>query len=246
MNDSSSNNKSSARPHSRLSRIETQWSIVNQAHDFDRNRQDAVSILIDRYTPAIRRYLLACLRDEDAAEEVFQEFALKLVNGSFKNAEPEKGRFRNMIKTALYRLIVDHHRRKNRKKDKQSDQQMEHIAHATDPPSDESFLIQWRQSLLDEVWIRLEILEKQCDRPYYLVLRTRVDSPNLTTRELRSLVAKQRDDVPELSAFRVFLHRARKRFAAILVELVKESLDEPTDDEVESELIDLGLHHFLN
>jgi hypothetical protein len=50
--------------------------------------------------------------------------------------------------------------------------------------------------------------------------------------------------VPHGSAFRVFLHRARKRFAALMLEQVTNSMEDPTDEAVELELIELGLHHF--
>lgn len=235
---------SGSSPYSRLSKIDTQWSIVDKAHR-QSEASDAFAILFERYTPAIRRYLLASLRDPDAAQEVFQEFALKLVKGSFKNAKPEKGKFRSMIKTALYRLMVDYHRRKNRNRNRQTEHPIDHVALAPKPEQDDSFVIQWRQSLLDEAWVRLEFLERQCGRPYFTVLRTRVDSANLTTRQLHEKIKVSRKDIPDLSAFRVFIHRARKRFAMILVELVRESLNQPTDDEIEQELIDLGLHHYV-
>ena len=69
-----------------LSRIETLWSVVRQAHDdgseVARTAQDE---LLERYGGAARRYLLAALREENAADEVFQEFALIERSTVFEN-----------------------------------------------------------------------------------------------------------------------------------------------------------------
>src|ERR687891_2597361 len=95
-----------------LSRIQTAWSMVRRAHGDHTAVHDAQQSLLDRYGGAVRRYALAALRDEDAADEVFQEFALKFVRGDFGNADPHRGRFRAFVKTIVYRLIVDHQRRR--------------------------------------------------------------------------------------------------------------------------------------
>ena len=80
---------------SRLSRIETLWSVVCEAHDGDvGRRRPAQEVLMQRYGPAIKQYLLASLQDAEHAEEVFQEFALKFIKGDLKHVCPEKGKFR--------------------------------------------------------------------------------------------------------------------------------------------------------
>src|ERR1051326_6536809 len=94
---------------SRISRIETAWTLVREAHQADDAEvMKAQEALLQRYTGAIYRYLLGVLRDANAADEVFQEFALKFVRGAFRNADPEKGRFRDFVKKALWNLIHDH------------------------------------------------------------------------------------------------------------------------------------------
>src|SRR3990172_1957475 len=99
---------------SHLSQIQTLWSLVERAHGDHTNVQSAQQSLLDRYGGAIRRYAIAALRDEDAADEVFQEFALKFVRGDFAGADPGRGRFRAFVKTIVYRLIVDHQRRRKK------------------------------------------------------------------------------------------------------------------------------------
>ncbi len=231
---------------SRLSRIETHWSVVHKAHNSQNNGASAFAILVDRYGPAIKRYLLGSLKSEEAASEVFQEFALRLVNGDFKNASEHKGRFRNMIKTALYRLMIDYHRKQARSRKLNSGQPAEEIADHQERvvEDDEKFLISWRQSLLDETWSRLKELEQKTGQPYYQILKARTDEPRLTTKQLHRLLQSTGTSIPELCSFRVFLHRARKRFSTILLQLVIESLDMPSEEAVELELIELGLHHY--
>ena len=94
-----------------ISRIQTAWSMVREAHGDHTAVQSAQQPLLDRYGGAVRRYALSALRNEDAADEVFQEFALKFVRGDFGKADPERGRFRAFVKTVVYRLIVDYQRR---------------------------------------------------------------------------------------------------------------------------------------
>ena len=94
-----------------ISRIATAWSMVREAHGDHTAVQSAQQRLLDRYGAAVRRYALSALRNEDAADEVFQEFALKFVRGDLGKADPERGRFRAFVKTVVYRLIVDYQRR---------------------------------------------------------------------------------------------------------------------------------------
>ncbi len=235
---------SSSHP-SRLSRIETQWSMVDLAHGSKSSRGHVQEQLIERYGPAIKRYLLASLKNEDAAAEVFQEFALRFVRGDFRNADAEKGKFRSMIKTSLYRLMIDYHRQSTKQKKLGLAVEVDEVvAEQDDEPKNDSFSMAWRESLLDESWNRLEQLEQQTGKSYFTVLRTRVDQPQLTTRQLYQCLVERDVSLPAESAFRVFLHRSRARLAAILRDQVVQSLDNPTDEEIELELIELGLHHY--
>src|SRR3954464_14274604 len=101
---------------SRLSRLTTHWGQIEQ---MKAGRASLVAAaqqaLIYRYGKPIKRYLVAALRDPDAADEVAQEFALRLVKGYFRHADPERGRFRDFIKGVLRNLIInDRNRRRGR------------------------------------------------------------------------------------------------------------------------------------
>jgi DNA-directed RNA polymerase specialized sigma24 family protein len=58
----------------------------------------------------VYRYLLKALRDPEAAAEQSQEFALRFVRSDFKEADPERGRFRDFLRTVLYHLVVNYYR----------------------------------------------------------------------------------------------------------------------------------------
>jgi len=230
---------------SHLSRIDTIWTMVHNANDSKSKGTEAQSQLFERYGMAVKKYLLASMRNEDAAADVFQEFALRLIRGDFRNANSNKGKFRSMIKTALYRLMIDYYRRNQKQKKLGSGNDFQDIAEAPESgPRFDSFTLAWRESLLDETWNRLEQLELNTGKSYFTVLRARVDRPRLTTLQLLDSLVESGKKFRSEAAFRVFLHRSRKRFAAILLQQVIDSLHEPTDEEVELELIELGLHHF--
>jgi RNA polymerase sigma-70 factor (ECF subfamily) len=99
----------------RLSKIDTLWSLVRQAHGGAATVVSASQEqLLTRYGGAVHRYLLGALRDANAADELFQEFCLRFLRGDFQNAHPQRGRFRMYVKTALLHLIVDHQRRQQK------------------------------------------------------------------------------------------------------------------------------------
>jgi RNA polymerase sigma-70 factor (ECF subfamily) len=90
---------------SHLSQIETHWTAVIRAHRA--GADDGVMAraeLLERYGGAVHRYLLASLRDVEAADDLAQEFALRFLRGDFKNADPGRGRFRDFLKRAVYHL----------------------------------------------------------------------------------------------------------------------------------------------
>src|SRR5580765_2902538 len=93
----------------RLSQMKTRWTVLFEAHQPEgdaagRARRD----LLLHYHAAVHRYLLGTLRDATAAEDLTQDFAVRFLRGDFKQADPERGRFRDFLKTSLRRLVFDH------------------------------------------------------------------------------------------------------------------------------------------
>jgi RNA polymerase sigma-70 factor (ECF subfamily) len=228
----------------RLSQIQTVWSDVQLAHTDDApGVRTAQERLLATYSGAIRRYLRAAVRTDDAADELLQEFSLRFVRGDFQNVTPERGRFRNFLKTCLYHLVVDYQRRQRRARLAVADtEQLVAAASPADTPeSDAAFLRSWREDLLRRAWKRLKEDQRSTGKPYYSVLKARAENAELSSAELAELLAErlQRELTP--NNLRVLLHRAREVFAEFLLEAVTDSLPEARRDLIEEELIELQL-----
>jgi RNA polymerase sigma-70 factor (ECF subfamily) len=227
-----------------LSRIQTVWSMVRQAHGDHTAVQAAQQSLLDRYGGAVRRYALAALRDEDAADEVFQEFALKFVRGDFGQVDPERGRFRAFVKTVVYRLIVDYQRRRKKRllESPMHSNLAEPSADSGESPGDDTaFQMSWRDELLARCWQKLADDEKRSGKPYHTVLRYRVDHADERSPELAAGLSTVLGKPINAGAVRVLLHRARDAFAELLLAEVVNSLADESIDDAEEEIIELDL-----
>jgi RNA polymerase sigma-70 factor (ECF subfamily) len=229
---------------SRLSRISTKWSVLAEAHRGpEPQAQAARGELFRRYQGAAFRYLLGAVRDTDAAEELFQEFALRFIRGDFRRADPQKGRFRDYLKSALYHLVANHFGQQ-RKRPYPLDATIERAVDPREPPeSVKPFEQSWRDELLARAWSALEAVERQGGQPYFTVLRFRTENPRLNSAEMaRQLTSALRPPHPfSESGIRKLLQRARGRFAELLVDDVAFSLGNASLEQIEEELIEVGL-----
>lgn len=226
---------------SRLSKIETLWSMVRHANDTaGTDPQNAQQQLWNRYHGAARRYLGAALRDSDAVDEVMQDLALKIVRKDFRNADPDKGSFRAFMKTVLFRMVADYRRSKARSKERSPLVEGSDVAE----PTDASFSQPWREELLTLAWIQLEELESESGSPWHTVLRAKIDNPQMKTPALADLATKKAGKPISESNYRVLVHRAREKFSDLLVEQVAHTLDSPGTHQLQEELAELELLEF--
>jgi RNA polymerase sigma-70 factor (ECF subfamily) len=229
-------------PDPRLSHITTLWTLVRQAHAGPTDAGgDARGALLERYAGAAHRYLLGALRDQEAADELFQEFALRFIRGDFRSADPGRGRFRDLLKTALFHLVVDHQKRRQAWPLPLGSGIPEPAAPAGPPDSEVEFLNSWREGLMDRTWQALAELEQQTGQPHHTVLRFRTDHPLLSSAELAEQLGLRLGRAYTVDAVRQALHRAREKFTDLLLEEVAGSLENPTAEELQQELTDLGL-----
>ncbi|MBY0228983.1 MAG: hypothetical protein K2W96_06875, partial [Gemmataceae bacterium] len=176
-----------------IKNIETIWGQVAVSHSTDAvARKMAQEAVLARYKPAVLRYLRACLGDPDQADEVWQNFSVRFVEGAFRNADPEKGRFRDLLKTAIYHLVMDHHKKRRR--------QMPNLSpDAPEPAQEESSIVEpddqfakaWRNELLNRCWEALATEERLSKRPLHSVLRCRAAHPDKRSHELAGLLGAQ-------------------------------------------------------
>jgi len=228
----------------RLSRIETLWSVVRRANDGSLEKaKQAQETLLERYGGAIRRYLLGSLRSEDAADEVFQEFSLKLVGGAFQKADASHGRFRSFLKTTLFHLIIDYQRRAKRNATRALIEETPDRPFCEDrlAEEDRAWTRSWREELLAKGWSALARIEQTTGTPYYTVLRFRSENPEMRSQEIAAQLEGKVAKKLGSSSVRVLIHRARELLADEVLDLVRDSIDNASLDECEQELIDLNL-----
>jgi len=224
-----------------LSRIQTMWPMVQQAHGSPGDSAtSAQRQLLELYMPSIRRYVLAAVKDDHTADELVQDFAVRFLRGEFKAADPARGRFRDYVKTAVYRLIVDHQRRQRR-------QMLPLTAEAivADPREtaqlDREFLIGWRQQLIARAWEALGRREQETGRPLYSVLKARNENRELTSEQLAKPLGQSLNKQVTADWVRKWLCLAREAFGDLLLDEVARTLQDPSFDLLEEEAADLGL-----
>lgn len=228
---------------SRISRIETMWTLVRDAHtEGDAHLAKSQEALLQRYTGAIYRYLVAVMRDPNAADEVFQEFAVKFLRGAFRNADPDRGRFRDLVKKSLWNLIHDH-RNKQRRMPGAIESESMIAAPESDatPRSDREFTERWRDEILERTWTALAEEEKNGKQPYHAVLRFRAGHAEMSSAQMAKALSQQLGKPMSDAAVRQVLHRARDKFADLLIAEVRRSLVSADDDALRDELSELGL-----
>lgn len=229
-----------------ISGMETYWEVIRKAHDGAPDEVRAAQHeILQRYRPAIYRYLLACLGNADSADEVLANFDHRFIRGDFRNADPEKGRFRDLLKKALYHLVIDFHKSKKGKIQNLSPEGAENLAvQDSTYDSDRQFLDTWRATLLNKTWDALLSEERRTGRPLHTVLHFRAGHAEMRSAEMAVELGGRLNQKVTADWVRQWLHRARERFAELLLEEVKVSLHEPTPDTVEEELIDLHLFEY--
>ena len=226
----------------RLSQMSTQWAMVFQAHSGTPDEASkAASQLMCRYAGAVHRYLLKALKNPDAASELDQEFAVRFLRGDFRHCDPERGRFRDYVKRAVQNLINDYYRRK--RPNVSLDYRLRRAGgrRQRTRPIREQFLESWRNDLLDRAWNALSELERSSRQPYFTVLRSRVEHPDLKSNELAKRLSAALGRPLTAGALRQALQRSRQKYVDYLIDEVLGSLDHPTRDALEEELSDLKL-----
>lgn len=218
----------------RLSRITTLWTLHVRAHSPDAATAGRAELL-HRYRAAAYRYVLAAVRDADAADDLAQEFAVRFLRGDFGHADAGRGRFRDYLRTSLRHLVTDHQRAK---KLAPAPLAVEPAAEAED--ADTTFQTAWREELMERTWQRLA-----AEQPTgHAALRVRVEEPELTSAQMAERLTAQLGRAQTAEGVRKALQRAHERFAEVLLNEVAATLDRPTAADLEGELQELGLTRY--
>ena len=223
----------SSAPKSALDQISTRWAAV----------KDPVKFLM-RYGPAIRKYLDALLKNVHDADEVSQDFLLRVLEHGFAGADPDRGRFRDYLKRAVRNAAFTRLRRKDGAV--RDEGVLSGLADDDLDQADAEFLADWRRCLLDRAWRGLEAHQRRAaGNLFYTALRLAVDHPEEDSEALAARASEQAGRPLRADAFRKQLSRARRAFAQLLVQEVTLTLEKPTPEMLEEELGELGLLEYV-
>jgi RNA polymerase sigma-70 factor (ECF subfamily) len=229
-----------------LEQQSTLWSVVLRAHHGPTDEQMAARRrLVEHYGGAVRRHLSRVLRDPEAVSELYQEVALRIMNGAFHRADPARGRFRDYLKTTIQHLICQYRREQGKRPRLLSPEDPEPAAELPSlPDPEQQFLDSWREVLLLRAWQRLAEAELQTGRPLYTMLHFRAEHPDLRSPQMAEQLSARLGRPLTPDALRQALHRAREKFADLLLDEVAQTLDAPTAEQLEEEVLTLGLHRY--
>ncbi len=224
----------------RLEQIETRWSLIQRAHaKGGQPATEARQALVLKYSTAIRRYIAAMTDARDDAEGIAQEVVIKLLKGDFSGADPQRGRFRDLLKTAVRNMVRNYWRREKRRGS--VDYDLERIPDDTTVTED-PWLDGWRANVLDLTWTALEQYQRErSGRIAYTLLWMRSKYPDDRSEELASRLSEKLQHSITATTVRQQLRRARLRFAELLVREIADGLDDPTPERITDELVSLGL-----
>jgi DNA-directed RNA polymerase specialized sigma24 family protein len=231
---------------SRIDAIATHWSLVREAHAAGKpqNATMARQVLVLRYARAIRRYIGGIVKNTTDADELAQDVILRLMAGDFAGADPNRGRFRDLLKTAIRNMVHNHWAKANRRRPVDVDLALvESDSGGLDAEWDNA----WRQTVLDHAWAALK--EHQRTNPGssdFTLLQMRRDFPDLDSEGLAAKLAAQTGNPVRSDTCRQMLRRARIRFSEFLLQEVGAGLTEPSKDRVAEELAALGLLEYLH
>jgi RNA polymerase sigma-70 factor (ECF subfamily) len=230
-------------PERELNRIQTLWTVVRQAHG---GAGEAVAAahqqLLERYGKAVQRYLLGALRDPEAAEELAQEFALRFLRGDLQRADPQRGRFRDFVRGVLIHLVTDYYRDQRRRPRLLSPAGLEAATpQGATPEADRLFQDSWRDELLSRAWKALAQLQEQTGQPFHTVLWQRAQQPQTRSAAMAEQLGAALGKPVTAAWVRQTLHRARHKFGHFLLTEVVQTLDNPTEQQLQDELRELGL-----
>ena len=232
-------------PAPRLDGIETQWSLVQRAHQGTIvSGNDARQALVMRYSPAIRSYVKAMTRDDEEADEISQDVVVRLLQGDFAGADPQRGRFRDLLKVAVRNMVRNHWDKQNRRRGVDFDLQL--MQDDEIPAEIDEWLVHWRTNVLEIAWSALERYQRtHAGSIAYTVLRLRADAPQDNSDQLAATLSEHLGKEVRPDSFRQQLRRARVRFAEFIVEEIASGMVRADPARIQEELICLGIYEHV-
>ena len=225
----------------------THWSVILAARTADESKQrKIINDLMARYWKPVYCYLRRQGHKDDVSRELTQGFFCEIILGRelILRADPDKGRFRTLLLTALERYLVSVHRKKSRRKrqPKAGIRQLDtdHLSNLVTPQTEmkpeEIFYYTWATDLLDLVLD--EIKDEYCstDRDsHWYAFWLKVAGPIIENSEAPSYVdICSKCGIEDESRASNMVITVKRRFRSVLRRHLRNLVQ--TDSEVDDEL----------
>lgn len=198
--------------------------------------------LVQTYWGPIYAYIRRCGHGKEAAADLAQEFVATVVleRGLIGQADPERGRFRTFVKSAVRNFLVDQHRRATTQRRMPSGKVvisggLEEVEPSPTDDPEKAFDRQWAVTLLS---VAMERLEAECMaggmKAHWEAFRDVVINPTLrmtTGAPLAEVAVRLSAGSPERVSSMV--QTVRRKFRRILMEAARETVAEPGEAEGE-------------
>ena len=215
----------------RLDEISTEWTIIKDPAQF-----------VLRYGPAVQLYLVVLLKNRHDAEDVAQEFFIRITRHGFMHAHAATGPISRLPQSGGAHAL-------NFLRGKRSaDTRIEAAAPSRElqMAADQAWLAQWRRIILDRASAALERHERASPGNLFsTVLSMIVDHPGDDAKKLAERTSARIGKPMRADAFRKQVSRARRMLARLIVREVEQTLDQPTPEHVKDELIELTLWDYV-
>lgn len=232
---------------------QTDWSMLEAASD---DASVAIDQLARRYWPAIFAYIRSTGRNVQDASDLTQGFVCDVLLGRrlFAVADPQRGRFRTLLLTALKNYLTERHRYDNRKKrspnagvgeagegakllelDRDPDVL---VAVSQSRTPEQAYDAQWAVSLVHRILdaVRMECLSEELGA-HWTVFERRVVRPMLTGEPPTDYsVLVDRLDLRDAAQAANMMITVKRRFARAMYAEISGTVtdDEETEEEIAS------------
>lgn len=209
----------------------TRWTVIDAARGGD---EQAYEVLVTRYRQPVIRYLAGrglAADAEDLAQEVFLNM---FKDGVIAGADPDKGRFRNLL-LAVARNVANMHMRKRYALKRGGGEQpraLDGLEVASAPAEQAAFDREWLANLLE---LSLQRLAK--DYPSYYDALSRLMLEGQDYAAISAALGVGKGDVKNL------VHRGRRKLATYMREEIRSYTCSRGDYDTELELLGKMLNH---
>ncbi|HEX7862459.1 MAG TPA: sigma-70 family RNA polymerase sigma factor [Verrucomicrobiae bacterium] len=223
----------------------TRWTLVVRAKGDSPEARAALAELCDAYYNAVLAFLRKERRNDDEARDLAQDFFARILGGSgFAGAEQGRGRFRSYLLGALKHFLIETRQRAHRQKrgggivpesldhsdsDSYDDPSLQ-VADTNAASPDSNFDREWALEVMRRALNALEQEFKAKGKAdHFEILKQWLAGDTSPTSQGE---AARKLGVTE-GAFKVAVHRLRKRFGELVRSEIAETLRDPAQAEEE-------------